>query len=332
MTREQKKLLFFSGVIVVMVLAALFYFVWSNYIGRGTVIISADAPYVVEIFGGEQYICETDLCEITTSDGLVNLIIAKEGFSTLVKEVDVPLFGSIELPVEFEIVPTISKVESIPAKASPPDYEIIFDQDTGFYKLVRSGDQAQRTLVFFPKEIKKPLIFGSDKSALVIDRVATPSAIYRIDLVAKEKTRLSGVDFSGIEEGLWSPNGQYFLFTKADSNEYFILNFHGKIETLGIFKNTSRVAWSYAGELIFTTIQDLKSIAFIGPYKNYVEPQITQTTPGISFGSYHPDESSYSISGSFSEITALPEFIIPTGNGSAVFFKKDDGNFKVQFR
>lgn len=325
MDSEIKKRIFFGSILGIVLLLSVIYLTFGSYINKGTLAINAETPFIVEIYGGEQFTCATTPCEITHKSGTIDIILAKEGKKSIVETVKIPLWKTANLNITFEMVPYITQSENLPELKPAPTYEIL-PEGTNF-KLVNQNDEQQRAIVFFPKQIKNPKIFGSEKTALIIDQGAIPPTAYKVDLILKDKERVEDFDFSNIENGQWSPDGNNFSF--RDNGLIKVLNTENKIHQLSLDLNRTNIAWTYQNSLLFVTDQDLQVTDETGKYTNYITPLSTKSLDSFSFGEYHPEEDSYTQIHNFSEIIERPSILIPANNGRTIYFQVGGVNFKL---
>lgn len=337
MDEDKRKTLVLGIFLGLAAVIAVLYFFWG-YLNRGTIRITAQAPFTVEIFEGEKHFCEASPCEIKDKIGRKQLILQKEGYKSKLEEVNVKLWRTIDLEIEFEVIPYLIKVDAIPKPDKKFIYEIILDEENHMYKLVNSKDPEKRAIVYFQKKIKKPIIFGSKNSALIIDKIARTPTAYKIDITNKTREKIADFNFADIQEGEWS-NNYNFVFSKQDSEYLYLLNPKNSVKQTTLNKNYSKYAWTYTGSLLFATKQQTTTNAFAGKYGNdYIDIlTIAAESASISqsastFGEYHPDENSYTLIKAFPEITALPQSLIPASNGQIIYLQTGEEKYKLMLK
>ena len=121
MELEKKRALALAILIIIIILGGIIYFFWGNLINHGTIIISGDAPFSVEVFGVESVYCETSPCEITQKIGAKSLIVEKEGYRSEFIDVDVKLWGTVETEVKFRIIPHLLSADAMPEEDKNPE-------------------------------------------------------------------------------------------------------------------------------------------------------------------------------------------------------------------
>ena len=318
MDDEKKKMLSRGIVFGLVILAAVFYFLWGNYLNRGYLNIIADAPFEVEVFGGQKVICENSPCRFKEKIGEKNLIISKDGFKSALIEVDVRLFRTQDLKVEFGINPYLAKTSQIPEQDSPTAFKISYNQETKNYELIKAADPLSRPIVFFAKQIKKPRIFGSEKTALIIGEVGQSQIYYRIDLIEKTREQIPSLNLKYIENGTWSSDGKYFAFTMSNSDRVYILDNENNLHELDLYKKFTTFAWA-EDSLVFITGQETTETEIFS----------SLSALGYSIGEYRPEKHTYSRIEFTSELSSLPEVLIPATNGYIIYFQVGEDKYEL---
>lgn len=306
MDEEKRKTLARVIVLVLIFIAAIFYFLWGNYLNRGKVSIAAKAPFNVEIYEGETFSCDVSPCVITQKIGEKNLILTKEGYESTLQKVDFKLWRTVDLAVKFKIIPYIEKVTEIPRLTSKINYGLLLDETNGMYKLVNLVDQTRKAIVYFQKKINNPQILGGLSSVLVIGETGGNLTAYRVNISEKTRTQIPDFNFK-IIGGKWSDDGKNFVFSKTDSPYLWLLDSKNKISQLSLSTNDTKYDWIASGNLAYITKQDTS----------------------FMFGQYDPTKNSYTDIKSFSEITSLPEIFIPASNGQVIYFQISDQKYKL---
>ncbi|MFH1284499.1 MAG: PEGA domain-containing protein [Candidatus Peregrinibacteria bacterium] len=322
MDREKKRTLFFGGILALVVIASVVYFLWGSFINKGTIRITGEAPFTAEIFEGETYECNVSPCEITAKGGTQSLILAKEGFKTSLMEVKVKILRTVDINAKFEIIPSIEETENFPPFGEEQSYSIVFDSGSRMYKLINLKDNQQRPIVYFKKALDSPEIFGSDNTALIIGE--SSATAYRVDMILKTRESIPFNAVKGTLDGKWSEDGKYFLFRKDGSGYFWLLKPDNSVTQTAFKIADSNFSWTYEGSLIFATHQ--KAIPQTGEYIELIDEN---SDYGFTFGEYDPVSGLYASIGEFSEISALPETIIPLSNGAAVYFQIGEKHYKL---
>jgi hypothetical protein len=310
MELERRRSLALGIILGLIILGAIFLFLWGIYLNRGTISITADPPFTVITTDGKQTQCESSPCKITQKIGLRDLILVKQGHESISTEITVKLWRTVDLEVEFQVNPYIESIEKLPESDEEINYEIVFDEQTQNYKLISSTDDQKRAIVYFQKKISSPLIFSSEFSALIVDQKS--NLTYRIDILGAEREVVQDFDFSEIENGIWSQEGSRFAFTQTDSPYVWLLDENNEVKETSFNKEKTSYAWTYSGNLFFITNDETIS-----------------NTIGYTFGEYNPQDDSYSIIESFSEIQSLPDVLIPSNNGRIIYFQIGEEAFKL---
>lgn len=323
MEREQKRMLALGILIVLVIIFSVIYFLWGSFIDRGTLRVTGDAPFVVKVFNDKAYECPTSPCEIKQPTGLKDLIIEKKGFKTFLTESEVKLWRTVDLSINFEIVPALEKVESMPPAAEEIEYRLVEDKSNS-QKLIRVGDERATALAFFPNSFKNPRLFSSKNNVLIIDQ----SQIYLIDTQLSKKEKIVDTNLRNLKSAKWSPNGNYLVFEKNNSDSLWLLDAQSRVvEQLSVATPLSSTGWDYSGNLIFVTEQ---------AYENEIEGRINlfeERLPGnFLFASYRPKEKNYYIKAVFTEITELPKELLFTPDGQYLYFQSGAEDFRIILR
>ncbi len=324
---EKRKDLGVAVLIGTIILFAVIYFVWNVFINKGTLKISAETPFTVEIFDGETFTCDESPCEIKQKPGLKTLQISKEGFLSQIKTIDFKRWSTEEINLIFELEPYIEKIENFPAEQETPDYEMVFDEEKNMQKLVNKNDELSHALAYFPRSINADKIFGGDSAALII---TTGKTIYRVNFIKNTREKISGMP-DKILWGIWSPDAKSFVFKTEDSPLYWILNEDNGIWKLDLETESTRASWTYFNELVFITSQSTSPVTRTGNYSNYVSVSSEKIT-SFNLGYYHPGEDSYGKLSLFSDIKKLPDVLVPLSNNGEIYYKIGEENFKIILR
>jgi hypothetical protein len=301
MERERKRTIALVVVIGLAIVGAAFIFLWGIYLNRGTVNIIATPPFKVVTIE-EEIICDLSPCEIVRKRGITDLILSKSGFQDISASVNVKLWSTVDLEVKFMINPYIEATEAFPEADPIVFYEIMLDEQTNSYKLVVAGDDQERAIVYFLKEISFPTIFGSEKAALILD----DDIAYKIDIENAERDRVKE-DFSAIEDGTWSSSGEKFAYTTSDSSYVQVLDQYNNVYETELLKENTIYTWDYGNDLLYVSSQE----------------------NSYDFGVFNPEAESYTGIYSTTEFAELPNTLIPTNSGSRIYFKVGDEKFAL---
>lgn len=322
--RGKRRMIGFSIIFALVIILALLYFFWG-FINRGTIKITGDAPFAVEILGIEPFTCEKFPCEISSRRGLQDIIAKKDNHKTIVTEVSVKLWRSVDLPLVFEKLPTLSKIEQIPEALGEIQYAIVNDETSHMQKLIESDDENKRAIVYFQKSLKNPKIFGTEDYVLVIDE-----EVYQIDIRLKTRERLN-VDIPTIDAGKWSLSGKYFVYSEPDSKAVWLLDTQTQtIKALTLATNMLQVAWIYGDSLGFVSKQGFNSDGLSGDGREIIRLLTEDSANSFVFGTYSPSEDVYFLIETFDEIKQTPIKLVPTKNGRTIYFTTGDENFKIE--
>ena len=325
MDNERKRMLFLGIILGTILIMSIGFMAFNKFLNKGTVSVSAEPPFVVEVVNGGVVQCVETPCRIGTKRGFQNLIITKANHKSVVREVDVKLWKTQELAVSLELIPQIFTATTLPAD-STPSYSLVYDQDSRLYKLIADNDRQANAIVNFPKEIKNAQVFSADKSALIIG----DSTAYRISIPAKTKTALSlSQTLANITNTSLSRNGTHFSFRYTSGADLHVLT-GNTIQQTDLIADRTATAWTYDERLLFITNQELLTTTGTDLSGNpYVELGDQFSTTGYYVGFYDPANDKYSRIGSFTEITSLPTAIVPTSNGRTIYLQVGDNIYRI---
>ncbi len=325
---EKKRMVFFGTLLSLAIIGSVVLFFWGNLINRGTIRITGEPPFDVQIVGFSQQNCTTSPCSIKTKSGYKDLIINKKGYQSIITSSTVKLWGSVNLPLTFEIIPQVAETDFIPDSDQVIDYELVLDPNVKMQKLISKSKIGNEALAFFPKFIANALIIGGKNSALVIDRNLSESKSYFVDLNNKTRSEIDLIELSDIEDGRWSNDGKYLVFTRKGATGLWLLNTVTKIAfELSLMTNLKQTSWAYNNELLFVTDQAYASMS-----KSEIKLLREKVSNNLTFGIYHPGNNKYTSFGDFPEIQKMPEEFIVTAGGDTVYFKSEDKNFRIILR
>jgi hypothetical protein len=229
------------GFISLAVLGALF-LLFALFLNKGTLTVTARAPFVMNIGNFKNEACPADTCSVTLAPGRYDVTLKKEGYRDSAITVEVPIGGEAKEQVEFSFVPTLRiagdesslKIFETPVVSGNSDtddipvdgvyYEknylayIARDPDTHrqtlYVRTIENGKAGEKTVAAsFIRDIKSYRLItdieNRGKIAL-IDSTAGTSTLYMVDL--KAKTRESLFTYPLISDVKWVPGGDDFLF------------------------------------------------------------------------------------------------------------------------
>lgn len=235
MSVQKRRLLFLAAVVFL----AVFIFVWNVFLNFGKLVIIAEPPYSVLIFGEAQYECSQNPCEIKLKRGEKNLSFFKLGYKTEGKTVEVPIWSKVEVSPIFELEPYMQEIEKFDEKpfvTATIGYKIEYDSAHHNWKLFKTDDKSKRGLSYFPEKLENPLIFGSNSAVLIIERdpAKAASQIYFIDLKTGERNTISNASASEAKrnEFVASPSFKITAAKPSLNGKYFLLKVEGETPTM----------------------------------------------------------------------------------------------------
>ncbi|MFC1616190.1 hypothetical protein ACFL21_03545, partial [Patescibacteria group bacterium] len=252
----------------------------------------------------------------------------KEGYRTIVKEAQIELWDTVDLELEFELIPFITETESIPEEEETPSYKLISDENSNIQKLVLEDDEREEAIVVFQNQIDDPRIINGENAILLIDN-SNPDQAYKVDVRAKERSLITSNELLDLIDGKWSNNGEYLAFTRENSASLWLIGEDNKVQELEVEVGLDQITWTYTNNLLFVTRVAVTDEIRIGNYSNYITIGEEVSLEGITFGEYHPDENSYTRVMTFDSLSQLPSNLVPTSNGTVIYFRVGGQNYKV---
>lgn len=246
LTEELNKKIWLGVIIVIVVLAAL-WGIWAFFINRGTLTVTAKAPYNLEIQFQKNISCATDTCSATIAPGDYKIIVTKIGYKDQTFEVSIPVAGEKKQQVNFEFLPTISEIS--PEQTAKifadiklnqqlldlfPTGDISYDpagvvylainpktnqQTLYLHRINKDQIDAAVPLATFQRELKKYTLFPDlekQQKVAIIDNSENSSTLYMVD--AAQKSRINLLTYPSITDFKWLP-GDKFLFEAREEKD-----------------------------------------------------------------------------------------------------------------
>ena len=325
---EKKRTIFFGSILALAILGSVIFFFWGTLINRGTLKLIGDAPFKVEVYGLSNHECSTSPCLVKTKSGYKDLAIRKDGFRSIVTSAAVKIWGTVEVPLTFDIIPSVEATDEIPDSQKKLEFDLVMDRGNNMQKLINKSNISSEALAYFPKPILKFKIIGGKKSALILDLNSQDNPAYIVNFETKKREEISQKDLMDLVEGSWSSNGKFLLFTKKGSKNLWMLNVSNQnISQLNLSTGINQTSWSYDDNLVFVTEQAYYTIG-----ENNINLLDEKSNTGATFGVYKANVGKYEPIGNFPEILSLPDEFIATSNGNTIYFKSDKKNFRIILR
>lgn len=323
MDKERKKALVLIIFIIVLVGGALIYSIWGGLINRGTLLIYGDAPFSVEFYGEAKHECAVSPCEIVDKSGTKELILTKEGYEAILMEADIKLWRNNEINIEFKLIPYLTKSEGIPVITDEREYKVIFDEGNKMQKLIKADDKGEHAIVYFQKEIKDPIVFGSKNYALVLGKESGKDIAYKVDINRKGREKIDNNNLIDAVDGKWSEDGKYFVYERKNLSYLWLMEEEVSKE-LALAVVVTQYAWTKAGTLLFVTGQNTELYE-----ENYVNISTTIASLGFTLGEYLVSENKYRKIEKLENILNKPDRLIPTGNMKLIYLTSGGENYKI---
>jgi len=316
-------MIFFAAILGLIILGAVAYFVWGNYINKGTVTLAGPAPFTATVFEGSDFSCDSSPCTFELKAGNYNLILEKDGFKSYLQEITVLRGQENNFNISFSKVPQLTEIEDLPSfPASSIKYILIKDEQTNLYKLVEEADDQQRAVATFPKAIKNPTILGNNNAVLVAGKSTTLPETYLINTTLKEKTSITDSEIIGIKDGLFSQDGKHLAFTKIGSDKLYLLT-NNQVTELDVFASVSTYSWSGSNNLVIITKQ-----ATVTTGSN-VTLNETLNENNLTILSYDPAQNTYKKLHVIPDQPILPTKLLVSGNEKQIFLEFEQLLFEL---
>ncbi len=328
-SEETKKAIYLAIIIILSILFALGFFIWRNFLAIGNISIIGPTPFRVEVSESQAVDCNQSPCLIEENSGQKTLVISKDGYQSIVLNLEVPFRSTYNLEPNFQINPYVTQSTNYPQPDEEIIYSIVFDQSNNQYKLIDSNDSRERAIVYFSNEIREPIIISGPESALIIETGSRNNQIYRVNTKLSKRESIDGVpELFEIENGLWSDSGDLLLISFKESANYWLLDRENNLSELDLL-SISPVDWLKSDNLIFVSTQssDIINLEGKSDYK-YVRLNERIVSGEYTFGIYDPSENSYSRIETFTDLPAQPFEVIGTETVSTIYFKVGNENLE----
>ncbi|MDX9970421.1 MAG: hypothetical protein RBS56_00740 [Candidatus Gracilibacteria bacterium] len=266
MEDSQKKSLAFGLLLAVLIFSGAFYFVFQNYLNKGTLIIEDTSKTSAPFFITERRLgtieCKALPCKIGLFAGQKSLFFQKEGYKDKTQNVKIPLWKTATFSLEMSVEPFMS-VSDVKLEPLSNPYRVVTDSLTGFQKLVNVKDPLLKAISFLPNKLTNPRYFLGKNHILILSALQNPTLI---DLNSGEKIFLSSV-FEKANQVIVSDDGKAFAFENplTKNIQIFLANEKEEmIQTDISFKNASILFDKSENLLFLSTDYNTDTKLFIG--------------------------------------------------------------------
>lgn len=331
---EKQRTCALATLIILSVLIPIGYFLWTIFLNKGTLVLLGNAPFSVDIyFEGKQEIqvdCEKSPCKIKQKAGEKMVLVSKDAYEIFETNIDVKRGKDTELKADLVKIPSIQKIDQLPKKGEEKSYKLISDQKSKMQKLVEANDKYETPIVFFSNDIKNPKIFGNNSTVFIVNREGTNTVAYKVNVNTKGRTILKGNNFEKIVNGMWSQDGEYFVYSVANSDYLWLVSETVSSKRLKIAGKIPQATWNINDDLIFATNQEEE---VNGTKDKYGREKITlkenRITEKYLFGIYDPKNDTYSRMGRF-EFNDPPINLFTSGNGRELYFESGKEKYEIE--
>lgn len=249
-TPEAQRKIWLGGLIAAVILGLLF-LLWAVFLNRGTITITAQAPFILKIEGLRTETCNTETCSTAVAPGDYTITLQKPGYRDFTKSITVPFGKAYEETVKLEYIPIISTSTTPPAEIFLPPFtptnaqreelnmtpttQLFTDTAQKFVAYIIRSDTNFRQTVYLASikdgKITNPKVVTSflrdlqnfilapnsagDKLA-AIDQAPGQAALYMIDIKANNRTSIG--NYPSVRDIRWIPNSNDFLFQAREKS------------------------------------------------------------------------------------------------------------------
>lgn len=308
----RRRQLVFGTLIGLIVIFSVVYYFWGSLINRGTVLVYAEPPFTVEFYDLKQtFDCNESPCKITQEMGDKSFVISKDGYEAFFSSVDVRLWRTVEVRTQLKAVPHLVKVDALPV-ALPSTYSLVIDEKNNMQKLVSKDDKSEKAIIYFPKQLKEPEVYGVGNLIIIIDKGSESLPVYKVNvLTGKKQTIESTEQLKNMIGGRYSNDGKYFIFSVLRQPNLWMIDDQNEIKELDIKANIQDTAWTADNKLLMTT-------------KISEDPNAS----GYDFGEYDPSSAAYTQIASFPELALKPTNLNPIAE-KGIHFQSGDAFYQL---
>lgn len=215
MDDSQKRNFAFGILIAVLIISSIFFFLFTNFLNKGTIQISENskisAPFSVFEQKSGMHICEQLPCEFKVFAGNKDLLFQKNAYKdkTITTKVSFLRTSTIDLDMNIEAYLELSDLK-LETPSNP--YRLISDEKTGIQKLVNLKSPIQEAIAFFPDKVENPEYFNSENFLLILDKNKKPILI---NIVNGEKLYIDSI-FQNASDIVISSDGKFFAFNDKE--------------------------------------------------------------------------------------------------------------------
>ncbi|MBT6068796.1 hypothetical protein HOG48_03500 [Candidatus Peregrinibacteria bacterium] len=213
LSRRQTNLIILIGVIA---LIGIFWVIYL-FFNRGTLQVTGQTPYTIDIGKGEVTECQLDPCEFTLLKGRYTLKAEKEGYKAEEMNFMIDRGRMTEIKLNFEFIPMIS-VKGDRAKIQINGDETAADIDLRKTPLSLAEDRALRPL---PDRFSDFKLSPNLKYAFFYGLDTEGETNYLLDV---EKKSLKKINLGEVETYAYAPKSDTLYFMRSEDGDLQSLN------------------------------------------------------------------------------------------------------------
>jgi hypothetical protein len=309
---QRRRQIAFGILIGLIIVFSVVYYFWGNLINRGSLLVYAEPPFTVEFYELKQTSnCDKSPCKISQKMGNQGFVVIKDGHESVFSSAYIKLWGATEVKIELKGVPHLAKVDTLPG-ALPSSYSLIIDDKNNMQKLVRKDDKEAQAIVYFPKQLKEPEVYGVGNLILIIDKGSESLPVYKVNVSTGKKQLIESTEqLKNMIGGRYSNDGKYFVFSALRQPNLWMIDDQNEIKELDVQANIQDAAWTADNQLVMTT-------------RSSTDPNV----PGYDFSEYNPLSGAYKAIASFPELTIKPTNLTPLPE-KGIYFQSGESFYQL---
>jgi hypothetical protein len=257
------KALLAGGITALLCFGVIF---WTFVIDKGTLVLTGDSNYEVEISGARLKVpqninCAADPCEVKLLSGTYSVIATKDGYFNEGFSATVKRRNNTEKEIDFDYVPTLSTeidVENVnhlfATEELESDLSFVMDETYNKQKLMRG----EEVLAYFDRELQNPASYESRTGRFVLaaDQGEDETTLYLVDTEESSRSLLG--DLSKLTMAKWSLDDEKLLL--AEGNILWIVETsEATFEEWAFEFDLEKAVWGAGQKIYFATNKNLEA-------------------------------------------------------------------------
>lgn len=227
-----------AAVFAVIVLLMVGVFAWAFYFNFGTVKVSADRNFVLEV-NGESHPCSTS-CEVKLPPKIYDALATSEGHYEEKLVFDVTRWGTVEREISFQLIPFLKAIE---VSEVPPDEPKAYFQTRGNRKALYVRNEEGERLVTEFESLKDPRVTVAGKTGVVTDS----GRLFFVDLESGRKIQKFDETTEVRAASISDDGKRILLFISMNGGEVLWVwdNETSQVSPLNWYESSDLVQWDF---------------------------------------------------------------------------------------